>query len=238
MASLTVAPVWPKDRHFTMLEAFHFAACVRRIFKLATSASLNVDSKVADNNTSSKNEAISDEGIELSCSGDINNGFNPGIEEDPNDSRLLSTPLLSDIDETNCPFVSSFAQDVWKILARCDGLYGLTLGSALQGGGADSIVSWLCSVVVFGCQTLAYSLEQRVNNASSSTFKHNIITLDSRDDWTSQGVEVDDYSAHWNSNPLTVQYPLTIPEVITQLRNKIDTFHRKDKGKRLSVIYR
>ena len=60
MASLTVAPVWPKDRHFTMLEAFHFAACVRRIFKLATSASLNVDSKVADNNTSSKNEAISE----------------------------------------------------------------------------------------------------------------------------------------------------------------------------------
>jgi hypothetical protein len=197
-----------------------------------------VDSKAADNNTSSKNEVTSDEGIELSCSGDINNGFNSGIEEDYNDSRLLSTPLLSDIDERNYPFVSLFAQDVWQILARCDGLYGLTLGSAVQGGGADSIVSWLCSVVVFGCQTLAYSMERRVNSASSSTFKHNIIPLKSRDDWTSQGVELDDYSAHLKSNPLTVQYPLTIPEVITQLRNKIGTFYRKDKGKRLSVTYR
>ncbi len=120
------------------------------IFSLSsTSASLSVDSKAADNNTSSKNEVTSDEGIELSCSGDINNGFNSGIEEDYNDSRLLSTPLLSDIDERNYPFVSLFAQDVWQILARCDGLYGLTLGSAVQGGGADSIVSWLCSVVWF-----------------------------------------------------------------------------------------
>lgn len=236
MAALTVAPVWPKDRHFTTMEAFHFAACVRRIFKLATGANLNVNSKANDN--SSQNESTSDEGIELSFSADINNSFDSGIEAGSNESRLLSTPLLSAIDETENPFVSSFAQDVWKILARCDGLYGLTLGSAVQGGSADSIVSWLCSVVVFGCQTLAYSMERRVNNGSSSTVKHNIISLNSRDDWISQGVELDDYSAHLQSNPLTAPYPIAIPEVITLLRNKIDSFRIKDKGKRLSVTYR
>ena len=37
----TQAPVWPSDKHVSVEEAFHFAACCKRIGKLATEASRN-----------------------------------------------------------------------------------------------------------------------------------------------------------------------------------------------------
>jgi hypothetical protein len=38
------APVWPKDKNFSLQEAFHFAACVRRIGKVATAEKKNKSS--------------------------------------------------------------------------------------------------------------------------------------------------------------------------------------------------
>jgi hypothetical protein len=42
------APVWPKDKNISLQEAFHFAACVRRIGKVATAEKRNNPSARSD----------------------------------------------------------------------------------------------------------------------------------------------------------------------------------------------
>lgn len=234
-AALMTTPIWPKDRHFTVTEVFHFAACVRRIFKLASFANTNPTMNTKEGSFPSTNNASSSsssEGIELCFSGDSNGDLTASIEENSNESYILASPLLPISKQTNYPPVSFFILDVWKILARCDGLYGLTLGSAVQGGGADNIVSWLCSAVVFGCQTLSFSVEKRINNASNSSLRNNTKLLKSRNDWTSHEVELEDFSAHLKSFSLTAPCPIAIPEVVMLLRGKIDTCNRNDEGER------
>ena len=42
----TQVPVWPADKHVTIGEAFHFAACAKRIGKLASSEKRNVKAAI------------------------------------------------------------------------------------------------------------------------------------------------------------------------------------------------
>lgn len=49
---------------------------------------------------------------------------------------------------------------IWKGLACCDGLCGAALGMTVKGG-FDCTVSWLCSLLTFGGQTVVEGIEHR-----------------------------------------------------------------------------
>lgn len=49
---------------------------------------------------------------------------------------------------------------IWKGLACCDGLCGSALGMTVKGG-FDCTVSWLCSLLTFGGQTVVEGMEHR-----------------------------------------------------------------------------
>lgn len=49
---------------------------------------------------------------------------------------------------------------IWKGLACCDGLCGAALGMTVKGG-FDCTVSWLCSLLTFGGQTVVEGMEHR-----------------------------------------------------------------------------
>lgn len=240
------APLWPKDHHFTVKEAFHFAACVRRIANLAKSAAAaSVVSSSSDEESSEKYSQGST-GIELSL------GFFPeedttSIGGDTPDERnetttsplIVASSQLSQEKNNNLPAVATiFVLDVWKILSSCDGLYGATLGDALLGGCADNIVTWLCSTVVFGCQTLVLSMERRMRSSSSNSMVNYNTGSDNNNNnnnntrvCVAKKVETADFSAHKRTTVKQESFfSLPIPEVISSLKTKIDSCNSNDKG--------
>jgi len=116
------APIWPADKHVTVEEAFHFAACCKRIGKVAKP---------------NREQRQSDE--------EEGNRFADAL------SSGISNDSLTD---------SSLVLEAWKVLACCDGLTGLPLGVAVKQG-FDATVSWLCSCLIFGGQTLVQVAEDR-----------------------------------------------------------------------------
>jgi hypothetical protein len=111
------APVWPSDKHVSLEEAFHFAACCKRIGKLAK--------------PSRHRQRMSDEGAGVEC------------------------------DDAVGPFTQeNILQEIWKSIACCDGLTGVPLGVAVKHG-FDTTVSWLCTCLVYGGQTIARLAEER-----------------------------------------------------------------------------
>lgn len=116
------APIWPADKHVTVEEAFHFAACCKRIGKVAKP---------------NREQCQSDE--------EEGNGFADAL------SGGSSNESLTD---------SSLVLEAWKVLACCDGLTGLPLGVAVKQG-FDATVSWLCSCLIFGGQSLVQVAEDR-----------------------------------------------------------------------------
>jgi hypothetical protein len=63
-------PVWPKDKHITSGEAFHFAACVRRIGKVATAEKRAAKSE----NASDEEQGFESNGLEVQQSEVASNG--------------------------------------------------------------------------------------------------------------------------------------------------------------------
>jgi len=114
--SRMTAPIWPADKHVSLDEAFHFAACAKRIGKLAS--------------IEKKRLAV------MVSSGMLN------AEE-------------GTVDGCRAPIYL-----VWKFLGCCEGLCGFALGVAVKAG-FDTTVSWLCSMCVFGGQTLIEGMEDR-----------------------------------------------------------------------------
>ena len=112
--------MWPADKHITLEEAFHFAACAKRIGKLAS--------------IEKKRFAISG-----------------GVTDEEGGIRAASGG--------GCQ-VPIFL--VWKILGCVDGLCGSALGMAVRGG-FDCTVTWLCSTLTFGGQTVVEAMEDRHN---------------------------------------------------------------------------
>ena len=62
-------PVWPKDKHITTDEAFHFAACVRRIGKVATA-----EKRAKSDHAADEEQGFESNGLEVRQSEVGNNG--------------------------------------------------------------------------------------------------------------------------------------------------------------------
>lgn len=159
----TQAPVWPADKHVSVEEAFHFAACCTRIAKLARQ--------------SRRVMPAYDEA-------------EPSIEFDDRTGAVASRNLLA---------------EVWKVLACCDGLTGAPLGIAVKRG-FDSTVAWLCSLVVFGGQTVvAMASKRRQGQGESSSMEIAPEDFDARPP---------NYREQENEGMI---HPIPIPEVISKL---------------------
>lgn len=160
-------PTWPADKRITLREAFHFAACARRIGKLATAAKRRVMlAQMAASSCDAENPFLSssplmrqlsaeggEEGFEISPSG--------GLIVPPADgASSSSTPTSATSHGGEGKDATAMIIDAWEALSCCDGLCGLPLGNAVKEG-FDCTVSWLCCAVVFGGQIVAENAERR-----------------------------------------------------------------------------
>ena len=210
------APIWPKDKHVTIREAFHFAACVRRIGKVATDAHRKAAGQ-SDARGAATEEEAEELGIELSLYLSTS-GEDSDVEEGKGSTFLTSTTSNSSNDQT------SFLLDAWTTLSCCDGLCGSTLGTAAQGG-SDCVVAWLCSAVVFGCQTLAAAAECRLN----VDWRIN----SSAEEWVVAG---EDFRAHLDSYRATgkgtTPRPMAITDVVSCLKKKMEDSNCETTGEK------
>jgi len=103
MARMT-APLWPSDKHISLDEAFHFAACAKRIGKLAS--------------IEKRRFAV---GMLSSSAG--------GVLLETNDEPTLDDSTALDSDSCQAPIYL-----VWKYLGCCEGLCGAPLGVTVKGG--------------------------------------------------------------------------------------------------------
>jgi len=134
-------PTWPADKHISFVESFHFAACVRRVGKLATAAKKQAEALSVD-----------EEGIELAyLSDDSSTKSTRGVFAPTNNSSSTSSALIQ----------------LWTKLSCCDGLCGAPLGVSVKEG-MDVTISWLTSVLVFGSHVLAENAEKRLSKKATN----------------------------------------------------------------------
>jgi len=138
------APIWPQDKHISQTEAMHFAACSKRIAKVATA--------VLKNTTTSIDDDDEEEGIEITT-------------VLSNDDYATTVQQQQQDDEEQ--YRNSIIVKVWETLARCDGMTGMPLGPAVKGG-YDCVVTWLYCMVTFGCQKVAVSTDTRRKKGSAA----------------------------------------------------------------------
>lgn len=99
---------------------------------------------------------------------------------------------------------------VWKVLACCDGLCGAALGTTIKGG-FDCTVSWLCSFLTFGGQTVVEGMEHRQQIPfEESDFSKLAEVLPSDFDCRPPGFEKQESDA--------VVHPKPIPEVLDTIK--------------------
>ena len=164
--------------HISINEAFHFAACSKRIGKLAS--------------IEKKRFSV------MSSSGTLNT--------DPN--RL---------DSCNAPIYL-----VWKDLGCCEGLCGSALGVTVKGG-FDITVSWLCSMCVFGGQTVVEGMEHRRKwTLEEASTKLNELGH-------AEGSDFDCRPPYYeNLETDAVVHPKPIPEVLNALRKIVEENQNDD----------
>jgi hypothetical protein len=159
-------PVWPTDRLVSLEEAFHFAACCKRIGKIATQMS--------------KRSSGDEESAEF------------GMDE--NLGGLSSQEQL--------------VMEAWRTLACCDGLAGAPLGVSVKRG-FDSTVSWLCSCLTYGGQSIVAQAERRTQNGGSSLDRGPLKIVDADFDSRPQG--------HVQQEREGMVHPKPIPEVMERM---------------------
>jgi len=201
----TQAPIWPADKHISPEEAFCFAACARRIGKLATTAKRNGVRRSHDS-ISSGADMDEEEGIEITA-----------VEEGNGVSTISarsSLSMMQRIDQTGL-----IQMEAWNLLACCDGLCGSVLGTAVKDG-FDSTVSWLCDLVTFGGQIVSNAAEKRLlqerkNDAPDVNVTDSGISVISSD----FDLRPSDYAEDDDSEGV---YPIPIPEVTEKLKRILD----------------
>lgn len=138
--------IWPDTTHIELSQAFHFAACARRIGRVAT----NMRQKLLLN--SSQN----------SIEGDDNHDDEEGVEI----TAVFSRDQTDKIKESMSSEYSILLS-VWDTLARCDGLTGMPLGTTVREG-HDCVVDWLTCLLILGPQRVALAAEDRCKNCGLS----------------------------------------------------------------------
>eukprot|EP00536_Pseudo-nitzschia_multiseries_P013503 jgi/Psemu1/261464/estExt_Genewise1Plus.C_5790005 len=168
----TTAPVWPADKHVSLDEAFHFAACARRIGKLASM-------------------------------------------EKKRFTAMSSTGML-DAEEGTIDGCRAPIFLIWKFLGCCEGLCGSALGVTVKAG-FDTTVSWLCSMCVFGGQTLVEGMEVRhkwSNHEARTKLQELGPAEDSDFDCRPSGYE--------NQESDAIVHPKPVPEVLEALQKIVE----------------
>jgi len=142
-------PVWPADKHIALREAFHFAACARRVGKVATALRKELSLEARRRGSSGLESSDDEEGIEITeLTLKRENGGGALGENSTKATRSDESRVL----------------DAWKALACCDGMCGAPLGSTIKEG-YDATVTWVCNTVTYGVQVIADAAERRTLQA-------------------------------------------------------------------------
>ena len=184
-------PTWPADKHISFDESFHFAACARRIGKLATAAKKKAAEALSDD----------EEGIELSyLSDESSDKSTRGVFAQTNNTSSTSSALIQ----------------IWTKLSCCDGLCGAPLGACVKEG-MDVTISWLTSVLIFGSHVLAENAEERLKKAQSTNSSTGLTNVDSDtfqiEDFDSRPDGHDEYAL--------IAHAIPIPEVLSSLKDLV-----------------
>eukprot|EP00986_Skeletonema_menzelii_P011764 scaffold6170_cov136-Skeletonema_menzelii.AAC.9 len=185
-------PTWPADKHISFDESFHFAACARRIGKLATAAKKKAAEALSDD----------EEGIELSylSSDESSNKSARGVFAQTNNTSSTSSALIQ----------------IWTKLSCCDGLCGAPLGVSVKEG-MDVTISWLTSVLIFGSHVLAENAEKRLKKVQSTNSSTGLTNVDSDtfqiEDFDSRPDGHDEYAL--------IAHAIPIPEVLSSLKDLV-----------------
>lgn len=211
------APVWPVDKHISMMQAFHFAACVTRIGKVATSIKKKQQAmpsssqmsglrgiRSRDSDDVDDNNVVQDdeeEGVEMSLLGD---------HDIHNTSLNVNSPKKQqarDVSSNNNMLII----DVWNIIACIDGLCGMPLGFSVKNG-LDCGVSWLCSTLTYGPQQVVKAAKKRISHSPAQ--KISIIPSDFNHGRNSN---VFQYTHEETESEIRVN-PTPIPEALERLK--------------------
>lgn len=133
-------PTWPNSDHIDVTQAFHFAACARRIGKVAT----NIKKRQLFNSLESSEDEDEEEGVEITA--------------------VFSRDQASELQKNMMP-EDNVLVEVWETLARCDGLTGMPLGVTVKEG-HDCVVDWLTCILTLGSQRVALAAEERLQKLS------------------------------------------------------------------------
>jgi len=185
-------PTWPADKHISFDESFHFAACARRLGKLATAAKKQAAEALSDD----------EEGIELSyLSDESSNKSTRGGFAQSNNTSSTSSALIQ----------------MWTKLSCCDGLCGSPLGASVKEG-MDVSISWLTSVLIFGSHVLAGNAEKRLKK--NQAINPSTIGLTNIDSDTFQ-IEDFDSRPDGHDEYALIAHAIPIPEVLSSLKDLV-----------------
>ena len=204
------APVWPVDKHITEQEAFHFAACVTRIAKLATAEKKSGQKyDLPDMNNENMND---DEGVEMTVSSLSRKTIGKYLDDssDDSDDEDVRSPLFKSPHKK----IQNSLVDVWNLLACCYGLCGAPLGQAVKGG-PDCVLAWLCAAVTYGSQHIAEIAERRLGQqAPKNKFGDSSLSIKSTDfDYILENFYEDE------DNEIQIK-PISLPFVVEELKKK------------------
>jgi len=193
------APIWPADKHINRNEAIHFAACIERIGKVATSLRRK-KAQHASSISPGGSHYCEEEGIEIAA--------------------LLSReePSFDNLEEElTCNELGANIIKLWNTLSRCDGMTGMPLGAAVKGG-YDCVLAWLFGMVTFGCQRVALRAEKRTKEQRPSLSSRNSSKiLVAEEDFN---IVLDRNAADVGGELKVVQ--LALPEVIHTLKDMVE----------------
>lgn len=185
------SPTWPTSNHIDISQAFHFAACVRRIGKVAT----NIRKRQLLNSLEPSLEEDEEEGVEITA--------------------VFSRDQANDMHKYNTP-EDNILMEVWETLARCDGLTGMPLGATVKEG-HDCVVDWLTCILTLGTQRVALAAEERSQKSSEqkSSLQNAISIKDCDFDFFYPGYNENDDDDDTESVERISTLP--IPKVLTEL---------------------
>lgn len=204
--SVIKAPTWPSDRHISSKQAFHFAACAKRIGKVAT-AFKKKNQTYDDLKRISSGFEDEEQGIEISYMKHSRNNT-LSTNNDPQYSLENTSESVQRAADRNKK--RELVMNAWKILACCDGMTGMHCGAAVKQG-YDCTVSWLYSTVVYGGQVVVSSAMKRCESQKQQMNPLNENLEIVREDFGKCGQNV-------LSGDDSLMKPLPIPEVIMHLK--------------------
>ena len=202
-------PSWPSDKHITISEAFHFAACAKRIGKVATSMKkgnqIRAHAKYVTLGYSDEEQGIEIKVLKRSGENELNND-SASHEIKVNEQKMKDLTM-----------------EAWRTLACCDGMTGMHCGAAVKQG-YDCTVTWLFSAVAFGGQVVASAAQIRNSKSNQNV----ILSSDELDLSACDFGVLKENQSHADE---IVANPIPIPEVVIRLKKIMEESNNLSDGK-------